>query len=434
MKNTYIIFLLFIIQASALGQVLSPNWLNQYDRVSLYQDSKITPLSNNEYLLLHGLDYIILDTDGDSLSDGIINSELTSINAIITSGNEILVGGISTNGPTISKLNMNLDTVWNTTIFPLAFSRGVSAIYADGSDIYVGGSGQSNTPFISKLNMNGDTIWNTNLQQSTFSNLTSIIKLNDGNFLASGNVDDYPLAIKFDSSGDTIWTYQENIFISFTKANAFEKSNGDIVLIPHRKFITLNSSGTKISESDFTLNHYLDIVENGDTIYLIGSQRDALYNGNSYPIVEVRNRNLDSLGGFIDSTNIYPLVSNRFSDGFLTSSGALVVSGVVRDSVNIIANTWNLLAAKFNGSSTTSIKSVHKPPTISVYPNPTKDLVYFNSSSKIIEIQVINSIGKTVRNIQNHPQSISLEGLPSSTYFLRITTGDGVSVQKLFKF
>ena len=433
MKKLYYLFILLFCAVTVNGQYLDTNWVNQYNRVSFYQDSKITPLSNNEYLLLQGLNYIILNTDGDSLSDGTINSDLTSINAITTSGNEILVGGISTNGPMVSKLDMNLDTVWNTTIFPLAFSRGVGAIYADGSGIYVGGSGQSNTPFISKLNMNGDTLWNTNLPQTTFSNLTSIIKLNDGNFLASGNVDDYPLAIKFDSSGDTIWTYQETIFISFSKANAFEKSNGDIVLVPHRKFITLNSSGVKISESNFTLNYYLDIVENGDTIYLIGSQRSAQFNGNNYPIIEVRNRNLDSLGGFIDSTNIYPLVNNRFSDGFLTSNGALVVSGVIRDSVNITANTWNLLAAKFNGSSVTSIKPVHQPPTITVYPNPTKDLVNFNSSSKIIKVLLINSVGKIVKCIQNNSHTISLSGSPSGTYFLRITTLDGVSIQKLVK-
>jgi len=433
MKKVYLFIALLLLNISVKSQYLDTNWVNQYDRVSLYQDSKITPLSNNQYLLVHGLDYIKLGTNGDSLTKGTFSTTITTLNTVNSIGNDILIGGASTNGPELCRLDLNFDTMWCTTIFPKAFSQGVYEIHVDGSDIYVSGSGQSNIPFIAKLNTNGDTLWNTDIPQTTFSNLTSIIKLSDGNFLASGNLDDYPLAIKFDSSGDTVWTYQETIFISFSKMSAFEKNNGDIVLIPYRKFITLNSSGIKTTESDFTLNHYLDVVEKGDTIYLIGSQRDNLFNGNSYPIVEVRNKNLDSLYAFIDSNNIHPLVDNRFSDGFLSSTGEIIVSGLVRDSVNITANTWNLKAAKFNGTTVTSIQPIDKLRSIVAYPNPTSGLIYLNSPSTILKVKVINIMGETVRIILNNQQTVSLSGLPAGTYFLRINTIEGTSITKILK-
>ena len=136
------------------------------------------------------------------------------------------------------------------------------------------------------------------LLQNTFANFSSIIKLKYGNFLASGNLDDYPIAAKFDSNGDAIWTYSNLLFISFSYNSAFEKPNGEIVLVLERKFITFDANDKEKSVNDIT-SSFFDLHVEKDTVYLAGTK-------DKIPYVESRTMNLDSISSLRLNESIDP--------------------------------------------------------------------------------------------------------------------------------
>ncbi|MFC2100272.1 T9SS type A sorting domain-containing protein [Bacteroidota bacterium] len=435
MKKITLLFIIFLFMGIAgFTQLLDSNWVYQYDRVSLSSDVKITSIINNEYLIMHGLDYYKINGNGDSLNHGNFDSLLDELNDITTHNGALFLGGVLNGDPTLVKLDMSYNTVWSTALFSQSFSAGVSAILPDGNDIYVSGSYQSSTTFIGKLDSLGDTLWTSILPQTTFANLTSIIKLSDGNFLASGNLDDYPLAIKFNSNGDTLWTYTEYLFISFTKMSAFERSNKEIVLVPTRKYIELDSTGQRIGETDF-FNDFYDLYEQGDTVYLFGTHKDQQFGGNQYPYIQVINKNLDSLDSYIYTENIHPMVRNRFSDVVPSCSGGFATSGLIRDSINVSANTWNIIAAQFNDTcnSTSGLENNVNNYIISLYPNPTNSQITLNSNEEIVGIVIYNLLGLQVlsRTINTNETQINLKHLPKGMYVVNIIFNERSLSKKL---
>ncbi|MDC8000387.1 T9SS type A sorting domain-containing protein [Aequorivita todarodis] len=72
--------------------------------------------------------------------------------------------------------------------------------------------------------------------------------------------------------------------------------------------------------------------------------------------------------------------------------------------------------------------------SLTVYPNPTKGLIYINPKTKtIISIGVFDLLGKKVLQLEGNIQRIDISTLQSGMYFLRITTDDGAFVQKIIK-
>jgi len=93
---------------------------------------------------------------------------------------------------------------------------------------------------------------------------------------------------------------------------------------------------------------------------------------------------------------------------------------------NLGVNTFALSSTFTTELSTVSLKNP-KPSSIVIYPNPASDRIYIKSNeiSKISRIEMLNTIGKTVKVIDN-PSSISNEislkvaDLPSGIYFVRV--------------
>lgn len=80
----------------------------------------------------------------------------------------------------------------------------------------------------------------------------------------------------------------------------------------------------------------------------------------------------------------------------------------------------------------TSIESTLSEETISMYPNPTTDMVYFNSknsANKIVEISIFNTTGTMVFN-QKNDQKISVDGFSKGMYFVNIVTDNGNTTTK----
>jgi len=72
---------------------------------------------------------------------------------------------------------------------------------------------------------------------------------------------------------------------------------------------------------------------------------------------------------------------------------------------------------------------------IKVYPNPSRSIWNFSSSTAISSIQIIDVIGKTVltNNITTNETSIDASALPQGMYFARITAGSIIHTIKVIK-
>ncbi len=334
----------------------------------------------------------------------------------------------------IAKMDTNFNIVWSTELS--ASSGSGQALLVDGSDFYVSGQAGFSGDFIAKFDANGDTAWYLELPQNSFSSLTDLIKLSDGNFLASGNLDDYPLAIKFDSSGDTLWNYTEYIFISFRKMNAFEKSNGNIVLLGEHVMIELDDEGTKLTDTDFTINQFYDMHFENDTVYMFGYYRDTMWGSEKLPLVELRNANWDSLGSWTLSKGVYPNASNEFSDAIKTPGGGFIGVGKFRDSVNVSANTYNILAVKFNDGAVPDTNTNDSTDTVTgisrqwansqmmVYPNPANDVLNIAASFSISSVEIIDMQGRIVlrENYATKNEQLDIQSLEKGYYILSINS------------
>ncbi|MBN8855086.1 MAG: hypothetical protein BGO55_25245 [Sphingobacteriales bacterium 50-39] len=101
-------------------------------------------------------------------------------------------------------------------------------------------------------------------------------------------------------------------------------------------------------------------------------------------------------------------------------------------------DVYSYVIPKFQIDSATTDSSDH----VSVYPNPAGDQVnleIFSSLTGVINVQVINAVGVTVKHYQYSKeeqlmrQSISLSGLPTGLYFIRMQSAGWSEIKKILK-
>jgi len=86
--------------------------------------------------------------------------------------------------------------------------------------------------------------------------------------------------------------------------------------------------------------------------------------------------------------------------------------------------------------SATSNKENELTRFVDVYPNPTNNDVFINSSTNIINLEVFNNIGQMVsskENVNATKTKIELTNLPEGIYFIQLHTASGVITKKLIK-
>lgn len=69
---------------------------------------------------------------------------------------------------------------------------------------------------------------------------------------------------------------------------------------------------------------------------------------------------------------------------------------------------------------------------ISVYPNPTNDLINITGTDSILKVELINLSRQSIRNLQPS-NSVSLEGIANGMYFIKITTDKGMETLPIIK-
>ncbi len=83
-------------------------------------------------------------------------------------------------------------------------------------------------------------------------------------------------------------------------------------------------------------------------------------------------------------------------------------------------------------SKAASVNSVETP-VISLYPNPTVDMIHFNVNSPNNNVQILNNLGQVVLSAQNVKNTVNVASLPQGVYSVIIENENGRTVKKFVK-
>ena len=219
MKNLYITTIAMGITLMSMSQVIDTNWVRQYDRTTSSSKVLIAEMPNGDYLLNQHEQFYQIGINGDSIDAAVESTNWGLTQAMIGTSEGVLLAGSHNSFPAIALMDTNFNIVWTKALSSNA-SGSAFAVYSDGTDFYASGRHGFSSDFITKFDATGDTAWYTIIPQTTFSQLSDIIELSDGNFLATGNLDDYPLAVKFNGNGDTIWDVYGIYFHQFLSGSS----------------------------------------------------------------------------------------------------------------------------------------------------------------------------------------------------------------------
>lgn len=106
---------------------------------------------------------------------------------------------------------------------------------------------------------------------------------------------------------------------------------------------------------------------------------------------------------------------------------------------NTVNNTVGIdnILAQFGNTTTLSINDVNTVPVnkrsvISLYPNPTSDILNIKSDSKINAVSVVDMTGRKV-NVKLEGNQVDVRELPVGNYLINVETKDGISTEKFIK-
>lgn len=80
-----------------------------------------------------------------------------------------------------------------------------------------------------------------------------------------------------------------------------------------------------------------------------------------------------------------------------------------------------------------STQSLSDDLALSVYPNPSSDMIYFDSTEKIDAIDIYDVRGKLVMSCLNTSQSINISKLNSGIYFVKVSLNGKITTRKIIK-
>lgn len=201
----------------------------------------------------------------------------------------------------------------------------------------------------------------------------------------------------------------------------------------------LNGSGiATFTNNIFYGNSVLDItsaVPDG-TLFpwqSVTMTNNLLENGHDFAVVtETNTTTADPL--FTDAANAdYRLNLTSPSIDAGTQSGITVPMFDLAGNPRVYGSEIDLGAYENQGSNTggnIGIEEVAGNSSLILYPNPTTGLITIKSKSKVESVIVLNGLGQVVAQTQN-TTSLDLTNLPRGVHFVRVTTTNGNSTQKL---
>ena len=144
----------------------------------------------------------------------------------------------------------------------------------------------------------------------------------------------------------------------------------------------------------------------------------AMYNGDAYTTLAIESSGTETISFKVWDQSECQLVSVTFT-----------VDASPTDVVGLPPNYLPIA-----GDTTTSITD-NLITTISVYPNPTNDIIYIDNKDnlKIQKITMYNLLGKQVLQVRDNTNQISTKNLTTGIYFINIQTEKGTLIKKIMK-
>ena len=301
-----------------------------------------------------------------------------------TSGH-IYAAGAFTNGAT-SKSGYHYVAVWNGTTWselgagthPLNANDNIWTVKADNSgNIYTAGAFTDSKGYMYVAKWNGTT-WselggNGSTALGANNTINSIAIDNSGNIYASGDFTDL--------NGNSCVT----------------KWNGS-------KWSVLGALGQ--------VSYILSItVDNSGNVYAVGTISDPY--SNDCVVAKWDGKNWVELGTGSNSLNANNIIRSIVID----NSGYIYIAGNFTDSHNYT------YVAQWSTPTITATLNPLAETEIVFYPNPGKDILYFNNVSENIELTVLNILGEEVMNkeLNSGNFSIDMNSLRSGTYTILLT-------------
>lgn len=110
---------------------------------------------------------------------------------------------------------------------------------------------------------------------------------------------------------------------------------------------------------------------------------------------------------------------------------------VVNASTNTVTNTAVFDNINFSFSTTATLGTAESldivnNQSVSLYPNPTSDILNLKTDSKINNVSVVDMTGRRV-NVKLDVNKVNVSGLPAGTYLINIETKEGISTEKFIK-
>jgi hypothetical protein len=174
----------------------------------------------------------------------------------------------------VMKLNSNGDSLWLRRFGRAGVRENAGGSLCRTSDggYLLAGEGPFGFPssdiYLASINRNGDLLWERLCGTYNSDNANTIVPTWDGGFIIGGNVGSYPLAIRIDSNGDTLWTRDYIQFIG--KINSIvQSSDGGFIAVGEKWIMDSNQQPIFILRLD-SLGNLLDEQVIGETNWMHG--------------------------------------------------------------------------------------------------------------------------------------------------------------------
>ena len=93
--------------------------------------------------------------------------------------------------------------------------------------------------------------------------------------------------------------------------------------------------------------------------------------------------------------------------------------------------TFRMFLARLNISPEVSIISnPYLDNSITIFPNPTKDYLYFNNE---IKFEIMDTQGRVLLKSEKPVQSVNVSHLKAGVYFIKTANGTNIQTQKIIK-
>lgn len=379
----------------------------------------------------------------DIVSISNINNELVLIGNTNAFGNmfDILFLKLDTNGNVI--LSKKIGTTFTDE------PRRIIKCHDDSGFLIIGSSTNNNTDaFIIKINNNGNILW-SNLYGGTDAEVLSDgIELEYGNFIFTGtsfsfgNIsnDGDIWVLSTDSVGNILYSKNYGQY-GTDRGNRIVKSKKNTFLITGETWsygnaknnafvLKVNTNCEAISFETFggdLFDYGLSILYNIDNTFTLSGYTTSFGFGSSDFFIT--KKALNNTSCFTDTFNVLNNNTNPYK----------IVYSVTDDLITIQENLLNQqlngnfqVADTCNKLNTGNINILDN--TISIYPNPTKNIIKLNvkdPNNPIIELICYDLLGQRLIQLRNlNISELNLENYSRGTYVIKLTTKSGQVITK----